>query len=75
MFRTLVKQIRHLFKIFTKCSLWSKVAAITLTILIICVIVNTNKPKKEGFVQEKKFEMRQGPDIYDDFYAEMSTKN
>jgi len=42
-------------------------AVITLLILLACVI--TNNPKREGFIQQRKFEMKQGPDVYDNFYA------
>ena len=69
MLRTLVKNIRQLFKKFNNCSLWCKMAVITLIILLACVIANNNKPKREGFVQQRKFEIKQGPDLYDDFYA------
>lgn len=71
MLRTLVKNIRQLFRKFNNCSLWCKMAVITLIILLACVIVNNNKPKREGFIQERKFEMKQGPDVYDDFYADI----
>jgi SAM-dependent methyltransferase len=67
MLRTLVKNIRQLFKKFSKCSLWCKVAVITLIVLLSCVI--TKKPGKEGFVQQRKFEMKKGTEVYDDFYA------
>jgi len=36
-----------------------------LIILIACI----STKKQEGFIQKRKFEMRQGPDVYDDFYA------
>ena len=66
MLRTLVKNIRLLFKKFNKCSIWLKLVAMILIILIACI--STHK-KQEGFIQKRKFEMRQGPDVYDDFYA------
>jgi SAM-dependent methyltransferase len=65
MLRTLVKNIRLLFKKFNKCSIWLKLVVMILIILIACI---SNK-KQEGFIQKRKFEMRQGPDVYDDFYA------
>ena len=67
MLRTVVKNIRHILKKFSKCSLWCKIAVVTLIILLTCVIIK--KPVKEGFIQQRKFEMKQGPDVYDEFYA------
>ena len=63
----LVKQIKQLFRKIAKGSFWFKITVLTLIILIACVIANNNRP--EGFVQKNKFEMKQGTDIYDDFYA------
>ena len=65
MLRTLVKNIRLLFKKFNKCSIWLKLVVMILIILIACI----STKKQEGFIQKRKFEMRQGPDVYDDFYA------
>ena len=63
----LVKQIKQLFRKIAKGTFWFKITVLTLIILIACVIANNNRP--EGFVQKNKFEMKQGTDIYDDFYA------
>ena len=69
MLRILVKNIRQLFKQFNKCSPWCKIAVITLLILLSFVLANIYKPNRENFIQKRKFEMKQGPDVYDDFYA------
>ena len=69
MLRKLVKNIRQLIKKFTKSSLWFKLTVTILIILLVVVISNKYRPSRENFTQKKKFEMKQGPDVYDDFYA------
>ena len=69
MLRKLVKKIRQLIKNFTKSSLWFKLTVIILVILLAFVVSNKYKPTKENFTQQKKFEMKKGPEVYDDFYA------
>ena len=71
MLRTLVKNIRHVIKQIRKCSPWCKMVIVTLFILMTIVVVNKYKPSRENFTQKRKFEMKQGPDIYDGFYADI----
>jgi SAM-dependent methyltransferase len=52
-----------------KGSIWLKLAFVLAILLIIAMIVNANKPIKEGFSFEKKFLEKTDLDIYDDFYA------
>jgi SAM-dependent methyltransferase len=52
-----------------KGSLWSKIALGLAILLIMTIIINANKPIKEGFTFEKKFSEKIDDGIYDDFYA------
>ena len=52
-----------------KQSIWTKTAIIMGIILVILMIVNKSAIYKEGFVQREKYVLKQGNDIYDDFYT------
>jgi len=69
MFRIINKNIRKFLKLINKCSPWFKLTLTALIILITVVIINKYQPKKEHFIQQNKFVMKQGADVYDSFYA------
>ena len=52
-----------------KQSIWTKTAIVMGIILVILMIVNKSAIYKEGFVQREKYILKQGTDIYDDFYS------
>jgi len=56
-------------KKFNKTSVWLKVALILILLLIVYHI--HNQTIKEGFIQQKEFLLKEGPEIYDDFYSEI----
>ena len=56
-------------KKFNKTSVWFKVSLIFVLLLLVYHI--HNRTIKESFVQQKEFLLKEGPDIYDDFYSEI----
>ena len=63
--------IKSLGTAYNKSSLWCKVLVfITLFLLIILVFKGFDK-KREGFEQKDQFLIKSGPEIYDDFYADI----
>ena len=60
--------------IFNDLSGWAIILILVLILLVVVAtfntIMNRNKSSnKEGFIQEDVFTLKEGPDIYDDFYA------
>jgi SAM-dependent methyltransferase len=72
------KQINSLFNGYNKSSVWAKIFILTLLLLLViiyfkslkCTNVNTSLIQ-EGFEQSDKFLFKQGPEVYDDFYADI----
>jgi len=56
-------------KKFNKTSVWLKTSLILLLLLIVYHI--HNRSIKEGFIQQKEFLLKEGPEVYDDFYSEI----
>ena len=56
-------------KKFNKTSVWFKVSLILILLLVVYHI--HNQTIKESFVQQKKFLLKEGPEIYDGFYSEI----
>ena len=52
-----------------KQSIWTKTAVVMGIVLVILMIVNKSAIYKEGFIQREKYILKQGTDIYDDFYS------
>ena len=52
-----------------KQSLWTKTAIVMGIVLVILMIVNKSAIYKEGFIQREKYILKEGTDIYDDFYS------
>ena len=60
--------------IFNDLSGWAIILILVLILLVVVAtfntIMNRNKSSnKEGFIQENVFTLKEGPDVYDDFYA------
>ena len=52
-----------------KQSIWTKTAIVMGIVLVILMIVNKSAIYKEGFIQREKYILKQGENIYDDFYS------
>jgi SAM-dependent methyltransferase len=65
--------IKSLTNLYKKLSNFGKILVFISVLLILIVFfkfINVNLPNtKEGFIQEKEFLFKKGPEIYDDFYA------
>jgi len=74
---TFLKQIQNsintLGRAYTKSSTWCKILLfITLLLLLVLVFKGLDKKgKREGFEQTDQFLIKSGPDIYDNFYADI----
>jgi len=56
-------------KKFNKTSVWLKATVILILLLIIYHIYY--QTIKEGFIQQKEFLLKEGPEVYDNFYSEI----
>ena len=59
--------------IFNTFSVWAKVLLFISLLLLIVVAFNalTNRNSKEGFEQKDEFTFKEGPEVYDNFYADI----
>ena len=71
MLRKLIQTLKRLFKKIKKLSIWFRLTMIFLVILITFVAANKYHPQREAFTQERKFTMKKGMNVYDDFYADI----
>lgn len=60
------KRIQNKFQRLTR---WHKALLFLAFFLLIAIINRKIKPKKEGFVQNKKYIEKNGNDVFDDFYV------
>jgi len=66
------KIIKSLGSAYNKSSLWCKVLILmSLLLLLVLVFKGFDKKGKEGFEQQDQFLIKNGPEIYDDFYADI----
>lgn len=54
-----------------KLDKWAKGVLFLAVILIICLVMNLHVPMREGFIQQKKFVLKEGTECYDGFYSEI----
>ena len=66
------RQLGLLTRTYDRFSIWGKILFF-VSLLIVCMVLlgNFNKKRTEGFDQSDKFLFKTGPDIYDDFYADI----
>ena len=66
------RQMSLLTRTYDKFSIWGKILFF-VSLLIVCMILfgKFDKKRVEGFEQSDKFLFKTGPDIYDDFYADI----
>jgi hypothetical protein len=67
--KQIIKFFKQINRIFIKQSIWTRTAIVTGIILVILMIVNKSAVYKEGFIQREKYVLKQGDDIYDNFYS------
>ena len=64
-----IKFFKQINRIFMKQSIWTRTAIVMGIILVILMVVNKSAVYKEGFVQREKYVLKQGHNIYDNFYS------
>jgi SAM-dependent methyltransferase len=70
--KTILKPLRVITNFYNKLTIWGKIIIIVMILLLFVVIFNEYKNKmknKEGFQQANGFVFKDGPELYDDFYA------
>jgi len=67
--KSILKCLKKISNPFIKLNLWTKTALILGIVLIILIVANKHLSHKEGFVQRERFILKEGTDIYDDFYC------
>jgi SAM-dependent methyltransferase len=67
------KIIKSLGTSYNKTSIWGKILLFTVLLLLLVLVFKGIKPNKrvEGFEQNDQFLFKTGPEIYDDFYADI----
>jgi SAM-dependent methyltransferase len=63
--------IKSLSSAYNKSSLWCKILILISLLLIIILAFKGFDKKREGFEQKDQFLIKTGPEIYDDFYADI----
>ena len=67
----MLKSLKSMVRPIMKLDKWAKGVLFLAAILIICLVMNLHIPVQEGFVQRKKFVLKEGLECYDDFYSEI----
>jgi SAM-dependent methyltransferase len=63
--------IKSLGSAYNKSSLWCKVLILISLLLLLILVFKGFDKKREGFEQKDQFLIKTGPEIYDDFYADI----
>ena len=69
--KTIGKLFNSLYRSYKKSTLWFKLLLIICILLILSTIYTTHRREtiKEGFIQKDKFVIKEGPDVFDNFYV------
>ena len=62
---------KKIMRFYAKSTIWTKLLLWIFIIFIIVGFTNKFKPIREGFIQKEKFILKEGPEIYDDFYVSL----
>ena len=66
-----MKIFKKLMKAYKKSTIWFKLIALLVGLLIITILVNKITPLNEGFTQKEKFVLKTNDNLYDSFTAEI----
>ena len=66
--------LTNMWKYFKKYSFWPKLAIFLAILFLLVREIQIHRPIREGFIQEKEFILKKGPEIYDDFYVDIYDK-
>jgi SAM-dependent methyltransferase len=62
---------KKMMKFYAKSTLWTKLLLWVFIIFIVVGCIQRCIPVREGFVQKEKFILKEGPDVYDEFYVSL----
>lgn len=65
----LCKTIKIVYTSLNKLTIWAKAVIVIILVLILFRHINGKSVRLEAFTTEEKFELKQGKQIYDNFYA------
>jgi len=60
---------KKIMKFYAKSSIWTKLILWIFVVFIIARLMRKYTTVKEGFIQKETFILKEGPDIFDDFYV------
>ena len=60
---------KKIMKFYGKSSIWTKLLLWVFVVFIIAGLMKKSTPVREGFVQSETFVLKEGPEVFDDFYA------
>jgi SAM-dependent methyltransferase len=60
---------KKIMKFYAKSSIWTKLLLWIFVVFIIAGLMKKATPVREGFVQSETFVLKEGTDVFDDFYA------
>lgn len=70
-FKQITSFLKALYRAYTKSPIYFKIVLFLIVLYFLTVFYNNNKPYTEGFTQNEKFIMKEGTEVYDDFYADI----
>ena len=65
----LCKTIKRGYMSINKLTIWAKATIVVILVLILFRHINSKSGRLEAFTTQEKFELKQGKNIYDNFYA------
>ena len=60
---------KKIMKFYAKSSIWTKLLLWVFIVFIIAGLMKKATPVREGFIQSETFVLKEGTDVFDDFYA------
>ena len=60
---------KKIMKFYGKSSIWTKLLLWVFVVFIIAGLMKKSTPVREGFVQSETFVLKEGSEVFDDFYA------
>ena len=60
---------KNIIRFYSKSSIWTKLLLWVFVIFIMVGLIRKCTPVQEGFVQKETFVLKEGPEVFDDFYV------
>ena len=65
------RQFGLLTRTYDRFSIWGKILFFISLLVVSMILLKRFDMRREGFEQSDKFLFKSGPDVYDDFYADI----